>query len=62
MDSNKFEMRYYATYYYANIIENVLSDQFSYLRKLNEFYGDGNGGADIILDLLYNQEVCYVFL
>lgn len=30
------------------------------LRMADEKYKVG--GADIILDLLYNQEVCYVFL
>jgi hypothetical protein len=37
-----FDMKYYETYYYANIINNILRDQFTYLRNLNDFYGDGN--------------------
>lgn len=41
MDENLIEMKYYGTYYYANIISNVLEDQVDYLRRLNEFYGDG---------------------
>lgn len=32
---------YYATYRYASIVRNVLYDQFSYLRHLDSFYGDG---------------------
>ena len=35
-----FEARFYETYYFSNIVNNILRDQFSYLRKLNEFYGD----------------------
>ena len=38
---NMLEMNYYATYYYSNIIENVLRDPFPYVRNLNDFYGDG---------------------
>src|SRR5579863_824514 len=34
------ELTYYETYYFANIVKNVLEDQFSYLRQLDEFYGD----------------------
>jgi hypothetical protein len=34
------EAKFYETYYFCNIIRNVLYDQFSYIRSLNEFYGD----------------------
>ena len=36
------ELKFYETYYFANVVKNVLGDQFSYLRSLNDFYGDGN--------------------
>ncbi len=35
------ELTYYETYYFANVVKNVLEDQFSYIRHLDEFYGDG---------------------
>lgn len=35
-----FEARYYETYYFANIIKNILSDPFPYIHKLDAFYGD----------------------
>ncbi len=34
------EARFYETYYFCNIIRNVLSDQMSFMRNLNDFYGD----------------------
>ena len=34
-----FEMKYYNTYYYCNIIVNVI-DSIDYLVKLNEFFED----------------------
>jgi len=40
MDRSILRARYYETYYFCNIITNVLRDQFSYLRNLNDFYGD----------------------
>ncbi|MBU9714109.1 HNH endonuclease [Evansella tamaricis] len=42
MKNNLFEIKYYETYYIANIIKNVINDPFPYLINLNEFYGDGN--------------------
>lgn len=33
-------MQYYETYYYANIIGNLLADPFAYLRKLHEWHED----------------------
>ncbi|WP_372010063.1 HNH endonuclease [Paenibacillus chitinolyticus] len=39
MRNNKtFAMSYYNTYYFTNIIENILSDGFEYIRKLHEFF------------------------
>lgn len=35
------EVKFYETYYFCNIVNNVLQDQESYLRRLNDFYGDG---------------------
>lgn len=34
------QARFYETYYFCNIIRNVLYDQFSYVRNLHNFYGD----------------------
>jgi hypothetical protein len=34
------ELTYYETYYFANVVKNVLEDQFAYLRPLDEFHGD----------------------
>jgi hypothetical protein len=34
------EMTYYETYYFANLVKNVLEDPFEYLRNLDNFYGD----------------------
>ncbi|WP_417442385.1 HNH endonuclease [Idiomarina abyssalis] len=34
------EFKFYQTYYFCNVINNVLRDQFSYIRKLNDFYDD----------------------
>lgn len=34
------EMRYYETYYYANIIHNVLNDPFPYIRHVHSWYED----------------------
>lgn len=34
------EIRFYDTYYFANVVKNVLADQMSYIRHLNDFYGD----------------------
>jgi hypothetical protein len=41
MRMSDIEFRCYETYYYANAIRNILSDQFAYLRHLHDFYGDG---------------------
>ncbi len=34
------ELTHYETYHFANVVKNVLEDQFAYLRLLDEFYGD----------------------
>jgi hypothetical protein len=36
------EAKFYETYHFANVIRNVLSSRFDYLRSLDEFYGDDN--------------------
>ena len=41
MRNSDIEFRCYETYYYANAVRNILSDQFAYIRALNDFYGDG---------------------
>lgn len=35
-------VKYYETYYFCNVISNILMEQDSYLRNLHNFYGDGN--------------------
>src|SRR4051794_35327311 len=40
MKQHIFEGRFYETYYFANAVRNVLHDQFSYIRSLDDFYGD----------------------
>ncbi|CUS03332.2 HNH endonuclease [Candidatus Promineifilum breve] len=39
MERATFEGHFYETYYFANIVRNVLHDQISYLRLLDNFYG-----------------------
>jgi hypothetical protein len=34
------ELTYYETYYFSNIVKNVLEDRFAFLRSLHDFYGD----------------------
>lgn len=41
MERHIFEIRFYETYYFAFAVRNILNDQFAYIRKLDEFYGDG---------------------
>jgi hypothetical protein len=35
------DLRFYETYNFAFAVKNILSDQFSYIRHLDGFYGDG---------------------
>lgn len=42
MGRNVFEIKYFETYYFANIVNNILRDPFSYLRSLNNFFGEEN--------------------
>ncbi|MFM1714619.1 HNH endonuclease [Aeromonas salmonicida] len=35
-------VKYYETYYFCNVISNILMEQDSYLRSLHDFHGDGN--------------------
>lgn len=48
MQRTFIKAQYYATYYYASIVRNVLHNQFSYLRSLNDFTGDGNYLSNVI--------------
>jgi HNH endonuclease len=34
------DLTFYETYYFANVVKNVLENQFQYIRHLDEFYGD----------------------
>lgn len=38
-------MRYFETYYYANVIDNVLSEPFDYLRHMNSWHEDREASA-----------------
>jgi HNH endonuclease len=40
MDKTFLTMRYYETYYYANIVYNVLRDPFPYIRHVHSWYED----------------------
>jgi hypothetical protein len=40
MERNLVTMRYFETYYYANIIHNVLSEPFAYLSRLHSWHED----------------------
>lgn len=42
MNNSRFEMKYFYTYYYCNLINNILGDQFHYCTTLYNFYGDSN--------------------
>lgn len=35
------DLTFYETYSFAHVVKSVLEDQFEYLRRLNDFYGDG---------------------
>ncbi|EKO3573771.1 HNH endonuclease [Vibrio metschnikovii] len=35
-----FQVKFYETYYFCNVIHNILRDQFSYIRRINDFYCD----------------------
>lgn len=37
---NLFEVKYYETYYFASMIRNILSDRFSYLGIIHDFFVD----------------------
>ena len=40
LEHSLFNARYYETYYFASAIRNILHDQFAYIRRLDDFYGD----------------------
>ncbi|QDV68014.1 HNH endonuclease [Rosistilla carotiformis] len=40
VDRQYIEAKYFETYYFANVIRNILHDQSAYIRNLNDFYGD----------------------
>lgn len=42
MRPNLFEIKYFETYYFANVINNVLTNPFGYLRSLEEYFGEDN--------------------
>jgi hypothetical protein len=42
MKRNLIEIKYFETYYFANMIKNVLDKPFAYLRTLDEFFGENN--------------------
>ncbi|WP_312519131.1 HNH endonuclease signature motif containing protein [Anaerospora sp.] len=41
MNPNRIKMGHYASYYFANIVDGILTNQISYLISLNDFYGEG---------------------
>ncbi len=40
MRNRHFEMEYYETYYYSNIVHGLIRDPAPYLRSLEDFFGD----------------------
>jgi len=40
MRQNFITMKFYETYYYANIVHNVLDDPYAYIRSIHEWYED----------------------
>lgn len=42
MKSLMIDAKFYETYYFCNIINNILHDQFTFAQKLDAFYGDDN--------------------
>jgi len=42
MKRNLIEIKYFETYYFANVIKNVLDEPFAFLRTLDEFFGENN--------------------
>ena len=42
------ELKYYETYYFANIIQNIIRDPFPYIRNLDAFWGDGEYESFIV--------------
>lgn len=64
-------LNFYETYYFCNVVKNIVNDQFSYAVKLNDFYGDGNifymlepfskfsvfhGFIEFVIDNVYQEE------
>ncbi|AWC93601.1 TPA: HNH endonuclease [Morganella morganii subsp. morganii] len=46
LDKVEFEeYKHYESYYFCNVIKNILNDQLSYVRGLNDYYGDGNSAV-----------------
>ena len=43
MRESFIELQYFETYYYANVIHNILSDPYAYLRGLHEWHEDRQG-------------------
>lgn len=41
MRTSSFEMNYYNTYYFANVIHNVVMNSFDYLKNIDDFYQIG---------------------
>lgn len=42
MKNLMIDAKFYETYYFCNIINNILHDQSTFLHKLDAFYGNGN--------------------
>ncbi|ABZ78315.1 HNH endonuclease [Shewanella halifaxensis HAW-EB4] len=52
--------RFYETYYFCNVINNVLNDSFTYAVELNDFYGDGRVFS--LIDKFPKQSVFHSFI
>jgi len=53
MRREAFDMRYYNTYYYAKIVNNILGDPFDYLRTIHDLF-ENDGDLSFLLALSEN--------
>lgn len=60
MRESLIKMEYYETYYYANIIHNILVDQFEYLRNMHNWHEDRE--VDLFLQPFPKWSVLHDFI
>lgn len=72
MESKAFEHKYFGTYWFADVVSDILEDPFPYLRNLEDHFGDGrylsmlqpyqrysalHGFIEFILEGLFDEQV-----